>query len=440
MSTILITGASGFIGNHLVVALAAAGHRIVCATRRGESKESESKDIRDIKDLKEPQLTYIAADFTRDFDVEVWKKRLAGIDVVINAVGILREHGRQTFQALHDRAPRALFAACEAVNVKVVQISALGADENARSQYHLSKKAADDALLASPNKRNKSVVVQPSLVYGPGGTSAQLFNLLASLPVIPLPGSGDQRIQPIHIDDLTQAVVVLVETDRYLGQRVPLVGPEPITFRNYLGELRHMMGLGPATFLSVPAGFVEFSARIGQRLGKGLLDLETWQMLQRGNTADPAITRALLGRNPRPAREFASRWEVETLRLSSLLGWLQIVLRVSLAAVWLVAGAVSMGIYPVEESYVLLARVGITGSLAPIALYGAAAMDIAFGLGTLFLRNRRLLWIAQVTLIVIYMVAITLFLPEFWLHPFGPLIKNLPILAVILLLYELEKR
>ena len=112
----------------------------------------------------------------------------------------------------------------------------------------------------------------------------------------------------------------------------------------------------------------------------------------------------------------------------------------ALAAVWLVAGVVSMGIYPVEESYVLLARVGITGALAPVALYGAAAIDIAFGLGTLFLRRRRVLWIAQATLIGIYTITITYFLPEFWLHPFGPLIKNLPILAAILLLYELEKR
>jgi hypothetical protein len=84
--------------------------------------------------------------------------------------------------------------------------------------------------------------------------------------------------------------------------------------------------------------------------------------------------------------------------------------------------------------------VGITGSLAPVALYGAAAMDIAFGLATLFLRHRQLLWIAQTTVIGIYTVTITFFLPEFWLHPFGPLIKNVPILAVIWLLYELEKQ
>lgn len=424
MLTILITGATGFIGSHLAMALNEAGHRIVCATRVPPRKNLN-------------QLTYITADYTRDFDMDIWKTRLAGIDVVINAVGILREHGQQTFEALHDRAPRALFAACAAANVKVVQISALGADENARSRYHLSKKAADDALLASSNR---GIVVQPSLVYGRGGASARLFNLIASLPVIPLPGSGDQQIQPIHIDDLTRGVVALVDTDRYLGRRVPLVGPEPLTLKRYLSELRRLMGLGPPTFLHVPVGFIDISAQVSQWLGKGMMDVETWQMLQRGNTADPASTRELLGRNPRPVSEFTSRWDVEELRLSALLSWLQLVLRMSLAAVWLVAGVVSMGIYPIDESYALLARVGITGSLAPPALYGAAALDIAFGLGTLFLRDRRFLWIAQVTLIGVYTVAITFFLPEFWLHPFGPLIKNLPILAVILLLYELEKR
>jgi uncharacterized protein YbjT (DUF2867 family) len=424
MATVLITGATGFIGSHLAEALSNAGHEIRCAVRECPSHGKCGK------------FACVPADYTRDFEPEVWHRRLTGIDVTINAVGILREQGAQTFEALHDRAPRALFAACVASGVKVVQISALGADEQATSKYHLSKKAADDALLASSNN---AVVVQPSLVYGLGGTSARLFNMMASLPLIPLPGSGDQAIQPIHIDDLTQAVVRLVETERYLGQRVPLVGPEPLTLRRYLDELRRSLGWGPGKFMHIPAALVDITAQIGERSGKGMLDVDTWKMLQRGNTADPHVTRELLGRGPKPVGEFTS-WSARELRLSALMEWLEIVLRVSLAAVWLVAGVVSMGVYPVEDSYAMLARVGITGGLAPIALYGAAAMDIAFGLGTLFLRQRKLLWIAQVTLIVLYTITITLYLPEFWLHPFGPLIKNLPILAIILLLYELEKR
>jgi nucleoside-diphosphate-sugar epimerase len=425
MSTILITGATGFIGSHLAQVLADTGEQVVCGARVPPCGAASAR------------FTWIPADFTRDFDIDVWKSRIAGIDVVVNAVGILREHGGQTFEMLHSRAPRALFAACAAAGVKVVQISALGADENARSRYHLSKKAADDALLAATAK---AVVVQPSLVYGPGGASAALFNTIASLPLIPLPGEGNQQVQPIHIDDLTSALLKLVQTDRYLGQRVALVGPEPLTLRRYLSELRAQMGLGPGRFVRCPIALVDVAAQVGQRLGKGLLDVETWQMLQRGNIADAGATCDLLGRKPRPVSAFISPWTAHASRQSALLGWLQLMLRVALAMVWLVAGIVSMGIYPVEDSYVLLSRVGITGDLAPVALYGAAAMDIAFGVATLFLRHRRGLWIAQTAAIGVYTVAITLFLPEFWLHPFGPLIKNVPILAVIWLLYELEKK
>ncbi len=425
MSTILITGATGFIGSHLATALADAGHRVVCAVKNPSTENLEGR------------FSYISVDYTCDFDINVWKTRLEGVDVAINAVGILREHGRQTFAALHDRAPRALFEACAATGVKVVQISALGADEKARSRYHLSKKAADDALLDS---WKRSVVVQPSLVYGRGGASARLFNLLASLPVIPLPGLGNQRIQPIHIDDLTDAITALVKTDRFLGCRIPLVGPKPLTLRCYLKELRRLMGLGAATFLRIPLPLIGATAQVTQWLGRGLMDIETWQILQRGNTADASSTRELLGHEPRSVSAFISYWDVSELRLSALLGWLQPLLRASIAAVWLVAGVVSMGIYPVEESYALLARVGITGSLAPVTLFGAAAIDMAFGLGTLFLRHRKLLWIAQAALIVLYTFTITFFLPEFWVHPFGPLVKNLPILAAIWLMYELEER
>ncbi|HEX2243435.1 MAG TPA: DoxX-like family protein, partial [Gammaproteobacteria bacterium] len=77
--------------------------------------------------------------------------------------------------------------------------------------------------------------------------------------------------------------------------------------------------------------------------------------------------------------------------------------------------------------------------LATLALYGAALLDLALGIAILVCKRRRLLWIAQVAVIFLYMGIISLRIPEFWLHPFGPILKNLPILAAIWILYELER-
>jgi hypothetical protein len=114
--------------------------------------------------------------------------------------------------------------------------------------------------------------------------------------------------------------------------------------------------------------------------------------------------------------------------------------RVSVAAVWIATGVVSAGLYPVEESLALLARVGLTGTPALVALYGAAALDIAIGIAILTLRCRRMLWLLQLAVIAAYTALITVFLPEQWLHPYGPILKNLPMLAAILLLHQLEER
>ena len=80
---------------------------------------------------------------------------------------------------------------------------------------------------------------------------------------------------------------------------------------------------------------------------------------------------------------------------------------------------------------------GVTGSLAVALVYAGAAVDLALGIATL-LANRRGLWTFQMVVIVAYTAAITLWLPEFWLHPYGPIVKNLPILAALWMLYELE--
>ena len=127
-------------------------------------------------------------------------------------------------------------------------------------------------------------------------------------------------------------------------------------------------------------------------------------------------------------------------RTEAKLGWLLPVLRGSIAAVWLLTAIVSYGLYPVEASYDLLARTGIPADLQPLMLYGAATFDLLLGLGILFLGRRRWLWLAQLILIGFYTLVIAWKLPEFLLHPYGPLTKNLPMLATIWLLYELEDR
>lgn len=416
---ILITGATGFIGSRLSAALRAAGHRVIAASRHSGTKDS------------------VAADFTRDFDAETWAPRLAGVDVVINAVGIIREHGAQSFENIHTRAPKALFAACVKAGVrKVIQISALGADTGT-TRYFTSKHAADEYLARLPIAWT---IVQPSLVFGFGGSSAAMFTLLASLPVTPLPSGGSQRVQPIHVDDVVAAVQQLIESSEMNGQRVALVGPEPISLKEFLCRLRQRMQLPRPWFVTIPSPVMRAIASVAQFVPGSLLDPETLSMLEAGNTAPPNDTHRLLQRSPRPPEQLIADDQRDVMRREAQLSWLLPMLRISIALIWIWTGIVSLGLYPTQDSYELLARVGISASLAPLMLYGAAVLDLLVGLATLVMRRLGWLWLLQLAVILGYTVIITFKLPEFWLHPYGPLSKNLVMLAAIYLLYTLEPR
>ena len=423
---VLLTGASGFIGSRLLHALVDAGCEVVCAGRRRP-------------DGMPSQATWFEIDFNRAMRPDDWAKLLADVDVIVNAVGILRESPEQTFDAVHRDAACALFTAGARARVAhIVQISALGADDKARSRYHLSKKAADDCLLALGVRAS---IVQPSLVYGPGGSSATLFETFASLPLIPVPGTGEQQIQPVHIDDLVSALLTLVLSETGVTRHVPMVGPVATSLRNFYADLRAAMGISRrARILGIPMSFMRLAAQAGKNMRHALLDPETLDMLERGNVANPAEITALLGRAPRSAREFIQTNHASAVADQARLRWLLPMLRVSIALVWLVTGVVSFGLYPTESSLALLARAGVPAAVAPLFLYGAASLDIALGVLTLLPRRRRWLWPAQASLMVLYTVIITVRLPEFWLHPYGPILKNIPMLALIWLLYEMEDR
>lgn len=425
---VLVTGATGFIGRALVAALLRAGHTVVCGSRHPQPAAGEQRSC-------EP----LAVDYAATPGADWWLPRLAGIDAVVNAVGILREQHGQTFQALHQQAPIALFEACARAGVpSVVQISALGADAGAQSRYHLTKRSADDALRQLPLR---STIVQPSLVYGGGGASASMFNGMATLPLLALPRGGAMQVQPVHVEDVVAGVLAALDAPPPRTATISFVGPEPMTLRAFLAALRRQLGFRSALrVLPLPERLFRWGASVAGRLPGSFLDSETAGMLLRGNTAPPAPFAQLLGRSPRPVAAFVEPDRAGALRQEAVLGtWLP-ALRWSVALLWIWTGIVSLGLYPVADSLALLGRVGLEGVPARIALYGAAALDLVLGVATLAVpaRRRGAVWAAQLLLVLGYTALITLFLPEYWLHPYGPVSKNLPLLAAIALLWAVE--
>lgn len=267
---ILLTGASGFVGRNLAGALTRAGHRVVPASRQN------------------------GCDFTRLTDPADWLPYLHGIDAVINSVGIIGETTRQRFAPLHRLAPVALFEACARAGIRrVIQISALGADHTAFSAYHLSKRAADDALCGLDLDW---FVLRPSLIYGRGGNSSALFLRLAALPLIPVIGDGRQLLQPVHIGDVAATVLRCLDTSR-TRQTLDIVGNETVAFADWLGRMRHAQGLPPGRLLPIPPRLALAAFRLA-RYFHPLFQPDNLRMLLTGYHADAAPIAAFLGRPP----------------------------------------------------------------------------------------------------------------------------------------------
>ena len=425
---ILITGATGFIGSHLTQALLDKGHQVLACVRNPKQAQR-----------RWPDITPIKTDFSVDHKVEAWLGRLEGVDVVINAVGIIREDRSGKFDLLHRQTPIALFKACEVAGVgRVIQISALGADDTAFSHYHLSKREADRYLRACSIDW---AVVMPSIVYGPGAKSMALFKALSALPLIPLIDTGDQPVQPIHISDLTRAVVALVESPGVLKSDIELVGPRPIRIKDLYSRLRQWLNLGQGRFITIPYRLSLYGARWAGLLGETPITKEAVEMLRKGNTGslEPFIAR--FGFEPKsleqalaevPAPQ-ADRWHAGLYFLAPLL-------RLSIAFLWLYTGFVSAFLFPRDQSYAMLAQVGIVEVWQPIMLYGAVAVDLLLGMATLFAYRLQLVALLQISVILLYSTIILLWLPEHWLHPFGAMSKNLPLLVAIVIMLVMERR
>jgi uncharacterized protein YbjT (DUF2867 family) len=286
---ILVCGATGFVGRHFTEALRTAGFTVV----RGVRKPTLPNDV--------------AVDYGKDTTKEAWLPKLTGINVVVNAVGVLRDSAKQPMQILHEQTPIALFSACqEAVVERIVQVSALGVDKSIETTYFQTRRAPEAYLRNLPDSI-RYLILRPSVIYGDDGASAKMFRLQAGLPVHVLPAGGKQRMQPVHIDDICEAVTRWLADPDAKSQTVAAVGLEATDMRGMLNSYRQQLKHTPAVHISVPSSLVTLSAKLGDFIPASPLCSDTLTMLSAGNTGDAAEFTQLLGRPPRSYRTFISK-------------------------------------------------------------------------------------------------------------------------------------
>ena len=249
---IFLTGATGFLGHHLLPALSAAGHDALAFTRY-------KPGCRELQLL--PRVTIQQADV---FDDDALRAAMAGADAVVNMVGILNEKGRKGhgFHRMHVELVEKLIAAAGDAGVRrFVHVSALGAGEG-QSHYQVSKGEGEARIRAAQDL--DWTIFRPSIIFGAGDAFFNRFATLLKLaPVLPL-ACPEARLQPVWADDVAAAIVRALDDEATCDRIYPLVGPQEYSLRELVrftaetaGLRRRIIGL-PDVLARLQAAVMDF--------------------------------------------------------------------------------------------------------------------------------------------------------------------------------------
>jgi NADH dehydrogenase len=255
---VLVTGATGFIGRHLLARLVAGGDDVVALVRASASPPRVPVRV-------------VTGSIT---DVDAVREATAACDAIVhlaNASGVTDE--RLAHAVNVDGTALLLEAARRAGVGRVVFTSSISARRARMGPYGRTKRAAEDVVRASGVP---SVILRPSLVYGDlaAGLVATLVRHLRSLPVVPVIGDGTIALDPVHVDDVCAIVVESLRRDDVLGRTFDVLGPERVSFDELLRRLGAALGIQPR-LVHVPAAAASVAARVlGLVLAKPPLTLD----------------------------------------------------------------------------------------------------------------------------------------------------------------------
>ncbi|MBI2171348.1 MAG: complex I NDUFA9 subunit family protein [Chloroflexi bacterium] len=213
---VLVTGATGFVGRHVVKTLAERGHTVRAVGRsRGREEAVAGSGV---------EIAY--ADVS---DPSTWKAAMDGVDAVVHLVAIIRERRGMTFDAVNHQGTANVAAAAKERGVGAfMHLSAVGAQDDAGFPYLRSKWLGEQAVAHSGVSYT---ILRSSLIFGPGD---EFINALAgtvkAFPIVPLAGDGRAKFQPIHVLDASRCIADALEREDLRGKAVEIGGPEQLTY------------------------------------------------------------------------------------------------------------------------------------------------------------------------------------------------------------------
>jgi NADH dehydrogenase len=286
----MVLGGTGFIGRHAAAALRARGHAVVIGTRH--PKRALARLPASLKDceLREAHFESLTTRY-------IWKPLLDDVDVVVNAVGILRERGGETYDRVHNMAPAALGEACARLGLRLVHVSALGLRPAARSRFLRSKLIAERKIMASGADYS---IVRPALLDGAGGFGAAWLRRVAAWPVHFYPSDARGRMAPLDVRDLGEALAVLCERGGEGRREVELGGSARRTMVGYLGALRALHCERPALRVPVPRLLARIASHLCDLLHFSPFSYGHLELMRRDNLPRVNMLTALIGRAPKP--------------------------------------------------------------------------------------------------------------------------------------------
>ena len=291
--TVLILGGAGFIGRNVAKAVLASGAITILGSRSPStaakrlSAELIGCERRTVK-------------FELMTSAQAWSPVLDDIDCVINCVGILRERGLETYQAVHTVAPTTLAAACKAKGIRLIHISALGLDLTHRSGFLTSKLLGERALQSSGAD---FCIVRPSLLEGEGGFGADWIRRLARLPVHCLPAGANGKIAALTVIDLGLAVTNLIDkrvsVDAPISDReFDLGGLEQRTLGQFMRDIRLHHRKADAIRIHVPDWMARIASHLCDVVHFSPFSFGHWELLNCPNVPTVNRIQELLGREP----------------------------------------------------------------------------------------------------------------------------------------------